>query len=348
MRFTMMRSDWEKARTPQRGDGSAFRRMRGSRAAGALRPRPKLPATAAALLAAGLLLFSACSSETAAEQSRERIIVSGASGQLGSLVVEELLARGVDPGDLILVSRSPEELAEYAALGAETRFGDFTLPESLPAAYAGGTRMLLISMSAGPDNRVELHGNAIDAAARAGVRHIAYTSSVDVGNMDDGARSAADHRGTEQRLEESGVAWTMLRHQLYADGLVNQAARMLAEGRVVVQPDEVPTAYVTREDCAAAAASVLTTSGHEYRAYDITGPAAVLRRDVARIASEVAGRPIEVVEGEGGVPQVGGPMAGFRSFGATSGAVEALTGRPATGVRELLEANREALLAAGS
>jgi NAD(P)H dehydrogenase (quinone) len=99
-----------------------------------------------------------------AQEARERIIVSGASGQLGALAVEELLARGVDPRDLILVSRTPEELAAYAQRGAATRFGDFTQPESLPAAYEGGTRLLLISISAGPDNRPQLHKNAIDAA----------------------------------------------------------------------------------------------------------------------------------------------------------------------------------------
>lgn len=301
-------------------------------------------------IAASLLLLPACSSDADAGAGAgsvpERIIVSGASGQLGTLVVEELLARGVDPRNLILVSRTPDELAHYAELGASTRFGDFTQPESLPAAYEGGTRMLLISISAGPDNRPELHRNAIDAAVQAGVRHVAYTSSVDADNADEAAPSAAMHRETERFVRDSGVAWTMLRHQLYADGLVGQAARMLAEGSVVIQPDEVATAYVTREDCAAAAASVLTTSGHENMIYDITGPSAVSRSDIARLASEIAGRPIELIDGQGGVPQTAGVMAGFSSFGVTSTAVEELTGRPATGLRQLLEENRETLVAA--
>jgi len=279
------------------------------------------------------------------ESAAERIIIQGASGQLGTLVVEDLLARGLDPRNLILVSRTPEELSHYARLGASTRFGDFTRPESLPAAYEGGDRMLLISMSAGPDNRPELHGNAIDAAVQVGVSHIAYTSSVDVENMDEGARSAFDHRETEIRLRASGVAWTMLRHQLYMDGIVGQAARMVADGSVVVQPDEVPTAFVTREDCARAAAAVLATPGHENQVYDITGPTAVLRSEIAAMAAEITGRPIEVALGDGGVPQVGGPMAGYSAFAVTSTAIEQLTGTPATSVRQLLEANREALLA---
>ena len=108
----------------------------------------------------------------------ERIIVSGASGQLGGLVVEELLARGVTPERLILVSRTPEQLQRYADMGAATRYGDFNEPESLPDAYAGGTRMLLISINTLGD-RPRLHGNAVDAAVAAGVEHIVYTSIVD-------------------------------------------------------------------------------------------------------------------------------------------------------------------------
>ena len=172
-----------------------------------------------------------------------------------------------------------------------------------------------------------------------GVRHIAYTSSVDVDNFAPDANSASDHRGTEEYLRASGVAWTMLRHQLYMDNIVDRAAQMVAEGTVEVQPDEVPTAYVAREDCAAAAAAVLTTPGHENKVYDITGPGAV-----ALIVSELTGRPIEVTAGEAGQPQATGSMFGYVAFERTSSDVEALTGRPATSVRDLLEANRRQLL----
>jgi len=291
-----------------------------------------------------LHMLMVASAATAAENARERVIVSGASGQLGSLVVEELLARGVAPSDMILVSRTPDELANYAQLGAATRFGDFTQPESLPAAYEGGSRMLLISISAGPDNRPQLHKNAIDAAKQVGVRHIVYTSTVDADNMNELALSAAMHRETEQILRDSGVAWTMLRNQLYADGIVGQAARMLVDGQVVVQSNEIPTAFVTREDCAAAAAAVLITPGHEGNIYDITGPTAVLRSDIARIASEITDYPIRVIQGQGDVPQAAGAIAGFNSFDVTSNAVELLTGRPATSIEQLLNRNRDLLL----
>ena len=98
----------------------------------------------------------------------ERIIISGASGNLGGQTVKELLARGVPANRLILVSRTPDELKEYADQGASVRFGDFTKPESLPAAYAGGTRMLLISVGgSGEVTAAALLKRAIDAAKAA-------------------------------------------------------------------------------------------------------------------------------------------------------------------------------------
>lgn len=294
---------------------------------------------AAILLSAILVLWNPLASAATAGSSNERIIVSGASGALGTLVVDGLLEAGVDPRNLILVSRSTDELAHYAAMGAVTRFGDFTQPQSLPAAYEGGDRLLLISMSAGLDDRHLLHGNAISAAAEVGVKHIIYTSTVDADNMDPAAASADMHRRTEQIIRDSGLQWTMLRNHMYANGLVGQAARWVADGRVVVQPNEVPTAYVTREDCAAAAVAVLIGEGHSSRVYDITGPGTVLRRDIARLAGELTGKPVQIVEGEGDVPQVTGPTAGFTAFSVTSDAVETLTGRPATSVEELLRQN---------
>ena len=276
-----------------------------------------------------------------------RIVISGASGQLGGLVVEELLARGVQPADLILVSRSPERLERYAELGASTRFGDFTQPESLDTAYEGGTRLLLISLNSNNVNpsiiretRAEFHQIAIDAAVEAGIEHIVYTSFVDADN--NVSPIAPAHRATEAALRESGITWTALRNQWYADGLVTQAARMIEGRRVVVLPDDPGTAFVTREDCAVAAAVALMTPGHENRVYEITGPAVVRMRDVASIASEISGIEIEVIEA-GPEDEVRAP----RPSGTTlTTHFRDITGEPGTTARDLLEANRDVLLEA--
>jgi NAD(P)H dehydrogenase (quinone) len=270
----------------------------------------------------------------------DMLIVSGASGQLGGLVVDELLARGIEPERLILVSRTPETLEEYAAMGASTRFGDFSQPESLAAAYEGGDRMLLISIDTGVGGeRAGLHENAVDAAAAAGVRHIVYTSFVDLDNNE--SPLAADHRLTEQAIRDSGMAWTMLRNSLYMNGITARAARMVAEG-AAVRSDVGGVAYVTREDCAAVAAVVLATDGHEGRAYDITGSQVVYPQDIAQVTSEITGVTVNLIEPDS-APAT--PPAGAASFAVVSTAVRDLTGRPAQTILDFITAHRSEVLA---
>ena len=296
--------------------------------------------------------------------AQDKIIISGASGQLGSLVIDELLARKVDPKDLILVSRTPhtDHLNAYAARGASVRFGDFNQPESLDAAYRGGTRMLLISINGGGGDRPELHRVAIDAAVRAGVKQIAYTSYVNADRYED-STIAVDHLRTERILQESGVAWTLLRNQIYANGLVDQAVQIVSEGRYVTHTPDARVAYVTREDCAAAAAAVLATPGHDNKAYNITGPDAIGPRELVALASEISGKPVELVVlseadyrrrlADSGMPEAA--INGTIAFAAEldspylrepSTVVADLTGRPATSVRALLMRDRERLRAA--
>jgi NAD(P)H dehydrogenase (quinone) len=294
--------------------------------------------------------------------AQDKIIVSGASGQLGGLVIEELLRRKVAPENLILVSRTPDTLKAYAARGASVRFGDFTQPESLATAYQGGTRMLLISINGGGGQRPELHKAAIDAAVAAGVKQIAYTSYV---NADRYTTSiiAGDHRRTERYLEESGVAWTFLRNQIYANGLPDQAAQIVREGKLVTSTPDARVAYVTREDCAAAAAAVLATAGHDNKAYNITGPDAIGPSELVALAAEISGKKIDLVVLdettyreyllENGTPEsaINGTLSFAKELDSPllrepSTAVADLTGRPPKSVRALLLAEKAKLVAA--
>src|SRR5690606_9937973 len=235
------------------------------------------------------------------DKPRDKIVISGASGQLGTLVVKDLLARGVPASDLILVSRTPEKLDEFKKLGATTRFGDFAKPESLPAAYAGGTKLLLISIGFDAGPRPEAHKRAVDAAVAAGVKHIVYTSFVAISKGDQ-TGLASDHYQTEEIIKKSGVAWTMLRNSIYANILVPQAAKMIADGKATVSDSDFRIGYVTREDCAAAAAAALATSGHENKVYDITGPELIGSREIAAAASALTGKHIELVTAEPNAP----------------------------------------------
>ena len=290
-------------------------------------------------LAAGVLLDGATAALAAAN---DRIIISGASGQLGGQAVRDLLARGVAAKNLILVSRTPEALAQYAKLGAATRFGDFAKPDSLPVAFAGGTRMLLISIGGGAGPRPVAHGHAIDAAKAAGVKQIAYTSWLGI-SKGDSQGIAVDHLATEELLRRSGVAYTFLRNSLYMEILLMQAARMVAEGKATVPNGEVLIGYVSRGDCAAAAAAVLCTAGHDNKSYDITGPELIGVRQIAAAATAATGRAISVVAAGADAPPArsfGGP-----SLAVVSTAVADLTGRQATTIAAFLAAQRDKLSA---
>jgi NAD(P)H dehydrogenase (quinone) len=269
----------------------------------------------------------------------EMIVVSGASGQLGGLVVDDLLAMGVPASRLILVSRTPQALQRYADMGASARFGDFSQPESLPAAYAGGQKMLLISINTSVGaGRAELHKAGIDAAKAAGVQHIVYTSLVDLDNND--SPLGADHKLTEQYIRDSGLTYTMLRNALYMNGLIDQAIAMLVNGSV--QSSNQGAAYVTREDCAAAAAAVLATGGHENQVYDITGPAVIYPQDVGRALAEETEMSIRVVDGSGAPA---GGMLSSPSFSVVSDAVMRLTGRAPMSIAQLFAAHHDDLMA---
>jgi NAD(P)H dehydrogenase (quinone) len=203
----------------------------------------------------------------------DKIIVSGASGQLGQLTVEELLRRGVDPKNLILVSRTPDKLAEYAKKGASLRYGDLYEPKSLASAYAGGTRMLLISIIPMPGAvpRSEAHKAAFDAAVKAGVKHIVYTSFIAADKKSE-SPFGQDHHQTEISLKASGAKWTVLRNGYYDDVFVAAALKMAKTGRAAVRPGEQPFAPVTHQDCAAAAAGALLNPRlSENKIFVITG-----------------------------------------------------------------------------
>jgi NAD(P)H dehydrogenase (quinone) len=218
--------------------------------------------------------------------------------------------------------------------------------------------MLLISINGG-SNRAQLHKAAIDAAARAGVKQIAYTSYV---NADRYVTSmiGVDHRATERLLQTSGVAWTFLRNQIYANGLIDQAEQIVRDGELVTFTPDARVAYVTREDCAAAAAAVLTTPGHDNKAYNITGPDAVGPSELVALAGEVSGKPVKLVvlseeayrqrlrNAGMGEPAINGNVAFAKELDSPylrepSTAVADLTGQAPTSVRTLLEAGRDRL-----
>lgn len=282
-----------------------------------------------------------------------KLVITGAAGHLGRSTAALVLER-VDPADVILVTRSPEQLADLAGRGAVVRHGDFDEPGSLADAFAGGERMLMISTDA-VGRRVAQHGNAIDAARAAGVGHISYTS-IPNPSADNPAGVVPDHAGTEALLAESGLAWTYLRNGLYSEYRIGEAQQAAQSGQFFHNQGDGRTAYVSREDCAAAAAAVLTGgSEHDGRAYEITGSELFGAEDLAALYAGVTGAEIAAVDvGDegliGGMVQAGLPDVVaelLASFGrairggylnALSGDVQTLTGSAPASVRSVLEA----------
>jgi len=286
------------------------------------------------------------------------IVITGASGQLGRSTAELVLDH-VPASEVILTTRHPEALSDLAERGATVRPADFDRSETLAEAFAGGEKLLLISTD-DLGRRTAQHRAAIEAAREAGVRHVVYTSYLNPVE-ENPAVITPSHRETEKALRESGLAWTALRNSFYAEYQVPAGAQAISTGRLVHNSGDGRIAYVSREDCAATAAAVLTTDGHENKAYDITGPEALSQDDVATLLSKVSGRPVEAIAVDdeafiqgltaSGIPE---PVAReFASYGRAiregflgeaSDAVEALTGRPPRSLREVFEAHRDELL----
>jgi len=205
------------------------------------------------------------------------LLITGASGRLGRRVAELLLDAGEAP---VLVTRRPAVLDDLAARGAVVRAGDFDAPDGLPAAFAGGDRLLLVSTDA-LDRRVRQHQDALDAAVAAGIGHVVYTSLSDPVPANPARLVTDAHRHTEAALRARAPQWTILRHATYADALVPLWQRAAAQGRLVTNLGDGRTAWVARDDCAAVAAAVLRGDGHEGLTYDVTGPERLGADDLA-------------------------------------------------------------------
>ena len=216
--------------------------------------------------------------------------ITGASGRLGSGILRYCLER-VPARELVAITRLPANLDSVAARGVAVREGDFDKP-GLEAAFRGVDRLLIIPGSElMPDVRPRQHRAAVAAAVAAGVRHLIYISSV-------GARPGPPdgiletHWATEQAVIQSGLPWTLVRMNIYADFLDNNVKRAMATG-VYAAPAGAPYAYVVRDDLAAAAAAVLTTPGQEGLTYHATGPVSVTHAEVAAAVSAAAGKPVK-------------------------------------------------------
>ncbi|MDI9883699.1 NAD(P)H-binding protein [Streptomyces sp. HNM0645] len=281
------------------------------------------------------------------------LIVTGATGRLGALIVNRLLERL--PADRIGVSvRDTSRAAEFAERGVRVREGDFTEPDGLRHAFEGAERVLIVSAAIRGGGALAANSAAIDAAREAGARRILYTSH-QAASPTSLFPPQQVHAATEEHLKRQGVPYTALRNGFYASTLGSHIGAALETGTLAV-PLDGPVSWTAHEDLAEAAALALAGEGAlEGITRPLTAPHALDFADVAEILGRITGRTITRVVMDdddwmaaavaGGMPQ---PAAEFAltmfaasrngEFNATDPTLETAIGRPARTVHEPLEA----------
>jgi uncharacterized protein YbjT (DUF2867 family) len=213
------------------------------------------------------------------------ILVTGGTGNSGGEIVSQLASTGSPFRALV---RNPTKAAVLRLTGVEVVLGDLSDPETLRPALAGIDQVFLLSAPA--LNQVELESNMVDAAKKAGVQHIVKFSAM---TADPNSPSLFPrwHGQVEQKILASGIAWTFLRPTFFMQNLLG-LADMVKAGTIYQPAADSKAGFVDTADIAAVAVEALTEPGHEGQAYDITGPELLSYHDIARIFSEVTGKPV--------------------------------------------------------
>lgn len=216
------------------------------------------------------------------------IAITGATGQLGRLVLQNLL-KTVPASQIVAAVRSPEKAADLAALGVQVRQADYAQPATLEAAFQGVDKLLLISSSE-VGQRAPQHAAVIAAAQKAGVKQIAYTSILRADTSPLGL--AAEHKETEAMLRASGIPFVLLRNGWYTENYTASVPAALQYGAVMGSAKDGRIASAARADYAAAAAAVLTKDGQAGQVYELAGDTAYTLSELAAEISQQSGKPV--------------------------------------------------------
>ena len=279
------------------------------------------------------------------------IVVTGASGQLGRLVIDSLLAR-MPAGQIVAAVRNPERVADLAALGVQVRQADYNQPDSLVRAFAGADKVLLISSSE-VGQRVAQHAAVIAAAQQANVKLLAYTSLLHADRSPLGL--AAEHQQTEALLRDSGLPVVLLRNGWYTENYLANIPSALEHGLLLGSAGDGRIASAARADYAEAAAIVLTRDQQAGLVYELAGDSGYTLAELAGEISRHAGRTIpyqDLPQGEfqsillgAGLPEGLAALLADSDAGASQGGLfddshqlSELLGRPTTSLATLVAA----------
>ncbi len=278
-----------------------------------------------------------------------KILVTGATGKLGTKVVETLL-KSIPASQLAVSVRNPEKAEGLQARGVEVRHGDFDRPETLDSAFAGIDRLLIISADGDNETRIRQHTNAVAAAQRAQVGFIAYTSAVNASESK--LFLALVHRVTEEAIIKTGIPYSFLRNNWYLENEIGNIQGVLAGAPWVTSAGDGKAGWASRQDYAEAAAAVLAGNGHENTIYELSGKL-MTQEELVSVIGTVLGKEIpvqqvddakyaEIMKGAGVpdfiIPILAGIQQGIRegALEIESNDLEKLLGRPVTPIREAL------------
>ncbi|WP_449371834.1 SDR family oxidoreductase [Arthrobacter psychrolactophilus] len=290
------------------------------------------------------------------------IVVTGATGQLGRLVVEALLDQNVPAEKIVATGRNVAKLADLAARGVQIRPLDYTDPATLRAAFVDAEKLLLVSSSE-VGQRLPQHLNVIAAAKDAGVGLIAYTS---IANADTtGMALAGEHQATEAALRDSGLPFALLRNGWYLENYTEQLANFLQHGVVLGSAGEGRVSAASRADFAEAAAAVLLADDQAGKVYELGGDTAFTLGELAESVTAATGQQVayqdlpaeayaQALIGAG-VPEQFAQILADSDLGiargdllVSNGALQALIGRPTTPLSDAVQAAADAFSAANA
>jgi NAD(P)H dehydrogenase (quinone) len=280
-----------------------------------------------------------------------KILVTGATGKLGSKVVESLL-KSVPASDLVVSVRNPEKAEGLRNRGVEVRQGDFDHPQNLDHTFKGIDRLLIISADGDNETRIQQHTNAVQAAERAGVKFIAYTSLANATESKN--LMAPPHVATEAAIVKTGIPYSFLRNNWYLENEIGSIQGAIAGAPWVTSAaGEGKVGWALQQDYADAAAAVLLGNGHENTVYELSGPL-LTQEELASALGNVLGKEIpvqqvsdekyaEIMKGIGlpdfVIPIVVGIQESIRngSLEVESNDFEKVLGRPVTPINEALK-----------
>jgi NAD(P)H dehydrogenase (quinone) len=283
------------------------------------------------------------------EESTMKLLVTGATGKLGRKVVETLL-KSVPASQLAVSVRNPEKAEDLRARGVDVRQGDFDRPETLDAAFAGIDRILIISADGDNETRIRQHTNAVEAAARANVKFIAYTSAANASESK--LLLAPPHQAAEQAILKTGIPYSFLRNNWYLENETASIQGVLAGAPWVTSAGSGKVGWALQQEYAEAAAAVLAGSGHENTIYELSGKL-LTQEELASALGEVLGKevPVQQVDDatyadimkKAGVPDFVIPILVGIQQGIREGCLEIesndfekVLGRPLTPINEAL------------